>query len=88
MTGTVRPETTSRVNRVLDFAERQGWWPFLTGALTGFAVLSLVQGFWPAWAFLAAGLTMTAVRPAATSARRRLLVRDARRAVAARRSRG
>jgi hypothetical protein len=87
MPGTMQPETTSPVNRAIDFAAQQGsWWPVLAGTLVGVAVPLLIQGYWIAWVLLAAGLAMTVLRPAGISVRRRLLIRSARRAVAARRT--
>lgn len=81
----MKPETTSRVNRALDFTEqRGGWWPLLAGALVGGSLAYAVLGFWIAWIPLGLGLVMFALRPAGTSARRRLLIRQARRMVAAR----
>jgi hypothetical protein len=72
------------VNQVLDRAERLGgWFPCLAGALLGWGVGWAVQGAGWAWGLLAAGLVLSAVRPAGTSLRRRLLIRQVRQQIKA-----
>jgi hypothetical protein len=73
-----QPEATW-VNRVLDRAEQRGsWWPVIAGNGVGFGGLWTWQGYWIGWPVLALGVIMTLIRPAGTSLRWRLILRQAR----------
>jgi hypothetical protein len=74
---------TGWVNRVLDRAEGLGGWvPCLAGANLGLGIGWVLQGAGWAWMFLGAGLALGVIRPAGTSLRRWLLLRQVRQQIA------
>jgi len=71
---------TGYVNTVLDRAERMGWWyPAFAGFLLGSGIdAAIFQSESFGWALLAAGIALSLIRPAGTSARRRHRIRQVR----------
>lgn len=84
----MNPEGVSWVNRVLDRAERMRGFPLVAGAAIGTGVSWGLAGWWWAWLILAAGVILSLIRPVGTSLRPWLMIRRARRMVAARRRTG
>jgi hypothetical protein len=69
------------VNGVLDWAERRTWVVAAAGCLLGTGLGTVSRSGWRGWGWglLAAGIVLTAIRPAGTQLRRRHEIREIRR---------